>query len=127
MSARLVVTSYIDDSFRRLYEVLAHSIPIDVLELGLILFEKRDLSFKENITEVDDLFDIRHFEAMFKYASPDLEHLADFANFRSTSRCAQLISMLLLTQFKLKLEAKEEHAGRQYTRLVLEQASVQSH
>ena len=104
-------TSYIDDSLGRLYEVLAHSVPIDVLELVLVLLVKRNLPFEQDITEVDNLLDIRHFETFCKYTLPYLEHLADLANFLATGRCSQLIRMLLLTELELELEAKEEHAG----------------
>ena len=55
--------------------------------------------------------------------TPDLEYLTDLTDLLSARKSCQL--ELRLTQFKLKLKAQIEHAGSEYTGLILEHAGIQ--
>ena len=106
-------------------EVLSHALTVDVLELRPVLLVETYLSIKQHVTEVDDLWNVRHLETLLKCPHPDAIHFANLSDFGAVSLSSEFISVQI--KLKLKLEAEEYHAGSQDAWLILEKASIQHH
>lgn len=61
LSAGVELAAQVHHSFRCYFEVLAHSITVDILELAFVLLVKRDLSIEKDSAKVDYLWHIRDF------------------------------------------------------------------
>ena len=62
-------------------EVLGHALTVDVLELRPVLLIETYLAIKQHVTEVDDLWNVRHFETLLKYPHPNAIYFANLSDF----------------------------------------------
>ena len=117
LSACLTFRPGVGGPGRREGEVLADPLAVDVLKLCAILLVQSHLTFEQERREDHNLRHVWQFETLLKHTEPKSVDLADLPNLLPALSSFQ--AKVFLFQLKLKLKAKENHAGGQDARLVL--------